>query len=161
MRVVLALMLMLLPALARADDWGRYENARFGYALDVPPGCAGAGEADNGDGQVFRSADGTQLLRVYGGNILEADFEAAIAAAMGYAGDAGWSLSYQRATPTWASYSGTRNGMILYARAIVLCGGTQYASFELEYPRRDLAPMNAVVDRLVASLRAAGRGAGC
>lgn len=161
MRFVLALLICLVPAAAAAADWGRYENARFGYAAAIPPGFEGQGEAENGDGQVFRSRDGTQLLRVYGGNLLDPDFEAAIGRAMGHAEEAGWALSYERVTPSWASYSGTRNGMIFYARAIVLCGGTQYASFEVEYPQRDLAAMNPVIDRLVGGLRATGRGAGC
>src|SRR5690606_4065310 len=107
----------------------RYENARFGYALDVPPGFAGEGEAINGDGQVFRSSRGA-LLRVYGGNALEGTFEDAVNEAMAFAQQDGWGLSYERVTPSWASFSGTRNSRILYARAIALCDGTQFASFE-------------------------------
>ncbi len=154
----LLFVLGLSPALAQV--WGQYENARFGYVIDVPPGFRGEGESQNGDGQVFSTADGTQLLRVFGGNVLE-DFEQTVADAMRYAREDGWSLSYERSTPSWASFSGTRNGMIVYARAIALCGGEQFASFELHYPERDLDTMHGVVDRLVASLRATGIGASC
>lgn len=161
MRFLFALTLLIASGQALAADWATYENSRFGYVIDVPPGFAGDGEAENGDGQIFRSADGTQLLRAYGGNILEESFEAAVTAAMGYAAEAGWSLSYERVTPSWSSYSGTRNGQILYARAIALCGGTQFASFELEYPEADLSAMNPVVERLVAALRPTGNGISC
>lgn len=128
--------------------------------IDVPPDFEWGEEAANGDGRVFTSSDGTQTLRVYGGNILEADFESSVQAAMGYARNAGWALSYERVTPSWASYSGERSGMILYARAIAVCEGSQFASFEYEYPKTALKQADAVVNRLVRSLREA-EGAGC
>ena len=161
MRSLFLLALLFLAPAALAADWSSYDNARFGYAIAVPPGFSGAGEADNGDGQVFNSADGTQSLRAWGGNVIADDFEAEVAASMGYARDDGWDLSYERVTPSWASWSGSRNGIILYARMISLCRGSQYAAFQLEYPERDLKAMNAVVERLVGSLRATGDGAGC
>ena len=160
MRALLVALMMAVPAFAAAADWDHYENVRFGYGVDVPAGFIGRGEADNGDGQIF-AGPGGDLMRVYGGNNIGASFEDSVSTAMGYAEDAGWSLSYQRVTPTWASYSGTRNGRILYARAIALCGGQQFASFELEYPQRELEPMNSVVEHLVRSLRSSGRGASC
>lgn len=161
MRTTLFLLIALFATPALAADWGFYENARFGYVIDVPPGFSWGEEAQNGDGRVFTSNDGTQTLRVYGGNILEADFETAVQAAMRYATDAGWTLSYERVTPDWTSYSGERNGMILYARAIAICDGTQFASFEYEYPKRALKAADAVVNRLVRSLREGKAGASC
>lgn len=161
MRLFLALLFVACASPAFAGAWSQYVNARFGYVVDVPPGFAGEGEAVNGDGQVFRSTDGTQLLRVYGGHNIEPSFEASVNAAMNYARDAGWALSYERVTPGWASYSGLRNGMVLYARAIALCGGSQFAAFELEYPERAIKDMHEVVERLVASLRAAGESRSC
>ncbi|MHB1110144.1 MAG: hypothetical protein ACYCZU_07505 [Devosia sp.] len=161
MRSLILLALLLFASAALAVEWSTYQNPRFGYVIDIPPEFSGEGEAQNGDGQVFRPAGGTQLLRVYGGNNIEQSFEASVNTAMGYARDAGWALSYERVTPSWASYSGTRNGQILYARAIALCGGEQYAAFELEYPERDLKAMNPVIERLVGSLKPSGAGAGC
>ena len=161
MRLLLVIVLLILAPAALAAGWGPYENARFGYAIAVPPGFSGAGEADNGDGQAFTAADGTQSLWAWGGNIVEADFEAAAAASMGYARDDGWALSYERTTPSWASWSGSRNGIVLYARMISLCSGSQYAAFLLQYPERDLEAINPVVEKLVGSLRATGDGAGC
>lgn len=160
MRTIFLVLFALFATPTLAADWGEYENGRFGYVIDVPPDFEWGEEAANGDGRVFTSGDGTQTLRVYGGNILEADFESSVQAAMGYARDAGWALSYERVTPSWASYSGERSGMILYARAIAVCEGSQFASFEYEYPKAALKQADAVVNRLVRSLREA-EGAGC
>ena len=159
MRFLLALLLTLTCTAAIAADWGSYDNSRFGYAIAVPPGFAGEGVAANGDGQVFRSADGTQEFRAWGGNIIEASFELAMEAAMSHAGGDGWRLSQQRVTPSWASYTGSRNGIVLEARTIALCGGRQFAAFSIEYPERDLAEMERVIARLAGSLR--GTGTGC
>lgn len=161
MKLFLAALFIACAGPAFAGEWSQYANARFGYVVDVPPDFGGGGEAVNGDGQVFSSTDGTQLLRVYGGNNIEPSFEASVNAAMGYARDAGWALTYERVTPSWASYSGLRNGMVLYARAIALCDGSQFASFELEYPERAIGGMHDVVERLVKSLRASGESQSC
>lgn len=148
-------------ALALPATWVHYENPRFGYEISVPPNFEAGEEAANGDGLVFVTTDGTQLLRVYGGNIIEGGFKAALGRAMGAATDAGWDLSYKRVSGTWASYSGTRGDMVLYARAISLCEGRQYASFEIEYPYADLEDMRLTVEMLVASLKRTGRGTDC
>jgi hypothetical protein len=159
-RILLFLAMILLATPAAAQQWGEYENARFGYIIDVPPGYAGEGEADNGDGQIFSNPDGTQVLRVFGGNALEG-FGARVAEVMAGAREAGWNLSYERVTPDWASFSGTRDGIIVYARAIPLCAGRQFASFELHYPEGDVDEMHAVVERLVDSLEPTGNGLEC
>jgi hypothetical protein len=158
--VLLVLALLALPAVAA--EWTSYDNARFGYEIAIPPSFVPNGpESENGDGLVFVTTDATQLLRVYAGNIIEGDFESAVGRAMDAATEAGWDLSYKRVTPRWTSYSGTRGDMILYARAISLCDGTQFASFEIEYPAVDLDWMHGVIERLVASLKATGHGINC
>jgi len=159
MRLLLALLLMLpLPATA-AEGWGHYTNVRFGYAVDVPPKFVAQGESANGDGQVFETP--TATLTVFGGNVMEADFEAEAVAREGYAQQDGWAITYQVSTPQKASWSGKRGGRILYGRMIALCGGQQFASFELEYSSADLKAFNPVVDRLVSSLRATEGSASC
>ena len=158
MRLLLAL-LLLLPLPAMAADWGHYTNVRFGYAIDVPPGFVAQGESDNGDGQVFKTP--TAALTVYGGNVMEADFEAEVKAREGYSKDDGWAITYQVSTPQRASWSGKRGARILYGRMIALCGGEQFASFELEYSSVDLKAFNPLVDRLVSSLRATEGSGSC
>lgn len=162
MRFLLAFLTILLvaPALA-ATHSETYENTRFGYVIAVPPGFYGEGESQSGDGQVFRSESGTASLHVWGGHVLDGSFEAAMQAAIDYASEDGWRLGEQAVTPSWAGYSGTRNGLMLYARVIALCGGRQFAAFALEFPERDLRRMDAVVEQLTTSLAASGTGYDC
>jgi hypothetical protein len=156
MRLLLAL-LMLLPVPAMAAGWGHYTNARYGYAVDVPPAFIAQGESQNGDGQVFKTP--TATLTVYGGNILDSGFESEVVQRERYAEQDGWAITYQMSTPQKASFSGKHGARILYARMIPLCGGEQFAIFELEYSSVDLSKFDPIVDRLVASLKAT-RGSG-
>jgi hypothetical protein len=151
--------LLALPVLAAG--WSHYANARFGYGIDVPPGFSGRGEAANGDGQVFANAAGTQTLAVWGGQAMAPDFAAEAGAAVSAAEAEGWRITYRATLGGWLSFSGLRSGLVLYERVISLCGGNQYAAFRLVYPARDIAATNAVVERLVASLKPAARSTRC
>jgi hypothetical protein len=144
---------LMLGSPAFAAEWGHYENARFGYVIDIPPGFESQHEAANGDGQVFSTP--TAELRVYGGYILEGDFEDEIKALQQTAVEAGWTITYQAATPRWASYSGTQGSRIFYARAIALCDNA-VAEFSLTYGKADLEAFDQIVERLVTSLKPAG-----
>ncbi|MEO8757547.1 MAG: hypothetical protein ABI398_07325 [Devosia sp.] len=153
MRLIFAL-LLLLPVPAFAAD---YVNVRYGYAIAVPDGFIGQGESDNGDGQMFKTP--TAKLTVYGGNVLEADFESEVVARERFAEQDGWGITYNVSTPDKASYSAKRGARILYSRMIALCGGTQFAAFEFEYSRADLQKLDPIVDRLVRSFK--GTNGGC
>ena len=85
MRLLITFVFALFSLPALAAGWGSYENARFGYVIDVPPDFEWGEEAANGDGRVFTSGDGTQTVTAYGGNIIEADFETSITQAMNFA----------------------------------------------------------------------------
>jgi hypothetical protein len=153
MRLMLALLLVLVTP-AVAAEWSHYENARFGYGIDVPAGFVAQGEADNGDGQMFKTP--TARLSVFGGNVMERDFESEVVARERFAEQDSWSITYAMSTPDRASFSGRRGARIVYARMIALCGGTQFAMFEMEYSRADLQQFDPVVERLTASLKAIG-----
>ncbi|MDO8359373.1 MAG: hypothetical protein Q7T08_04960 [Devosia sp.] len=156
LRLLLAALLVVAAGPALGAEWGHYENARFGYGIDVPPGFAGRGEAENGDGQVFATPVAT--LTVFGGFIMAADFEAEVKQRQAWAAGDGWAITYQMTTPDKASFSGKHGARILYARMIALCSGTAFGMFELEYSVADMAAFDPVVNRLVQSLRASGTG---
>ncbi|MBU1303935.1 MAG: hypothetical protein KKF33_00235 [Alphaproteobacteria bacterium] len=153
MRLMMLLFAGLFVSTAAAGS-EPYANERFGYSISIPDGFAGQGESENGDGQTFVIEGKPIDLLVWGGNLMEPDFESEVAAAMGYTEEAGWNLTYQASTPRWASFSGTQGGRILYQRLILLCDGTSYASFRLEYSVRDRAEMDPAVEQMVASLKA-------
>lgn len=158
-RFHICLVALLFGTPVQAEDWHRYENGRFGYVIDVPAAFTWGAESDNGDGRAFRN--GATTLAAWGGNIVEADFEAEAAVAEGFAANDGWTLTYRAVTPSWASFSGSKGQRILYERMVALCDGTRYAAFRLEYSAVDLAELDPVVHRLVESLRPSGDGAGC
>ncbi len=145
---LLALTIVALPAIA-GDVWG-YTNARFGYSIDVPPSFAVARDSDNGDGRSYR--DGATRLLVWGGHIVEPDFEAEARAARSSAAGEGWGITYEAITPGWASFSGAQGQRILYQRMIATCDA-QYAAFRLEYSAVDLAKLDPVVNGLMRSLK--------
>ena len=157
MRWMLALLIMLPLPVFSAEQ--HYVNVRYGYAIDVPSSLIGQGESENGDGQLFKSA--TASLAVFGGSSMDSDFETEVKARQGYSTEDGWNLTYQVSTPRYASYSAVRTSQILYVRMIALCGGSQFAEFELEYSKADLKAFNPIIDGLVASLKATDGSAMC
>jgi len=146
--------LLIASGLAAADRWTRYENGRFQYVLEVPPGYSAISEAENGDGGVSSSADGTAELRVWGGYILEGDFSTEIASRIAGDKSDGWTISYDSRHSRSASWSGSKGGRIIYYRAIIGCdGAADY--FSLEYPNVDLKSNDPIIARLVKSFRSA------
>ena len=153
MRILFAFTCLLFISPAIAADWGNYANTRYGYEIGVPPGFSGGGESDSGDGQVFRSKDGSQTLTVWGGYLLDEEFSADMQQRKQGDADQGWAMSYEASSPQWISYSGSRGGHVLYARGIARCGD-QYAMFRLEYAQQDVVKLNPVVEKLVQTLKA-------
>lgn len=141
--------------LALADGWSVYGNARFAYLMPLPPGFSAIEEADNGDGGASRSADGTATLAVWGTNLLDTPFETEVAERM--AGDAadGWNISYRQGNGAGASWSGTRDGRVLYTRAVPLCADAA-AFFRLEYGEGEKEAYDAVVARMVKEFGSEG-----
>lgn len=139
---------------ATAGDWSRYDNARFAYAIDIPPEFSEVEEAANSDGGVSRSADGTAELRVWGGYLVVGDFKSEVADSIRSDKGEGWDISYDRRTTRSASWSGSKDGRVFYARAMKGCDDAAI-HFRLEYDRSDLESYDEIVGRLVKSLHAA------
>ncbi len=152
MRILLTLLLAFLAVPALAQD--RYDNARFGYGVDIPADYAGQGESANGDGQAFRKS-GTAELLVWGGYLMGA-FEEDAEAAMQYAESDAWNVTKQATTPRWAEFSAIKGVRILYQRMVLLCDGASYAAFRLDYLVSDSGAMEADINRLTRSLRGNG-----
>lgn len=153
MRMFLLLLFAVMTAPVLAQDWNRYDNDRFGFGLDIPPGFSDQKFSDNGDGVSFAADGRPTYLLVWGGNLLES-FEAEVDQRMRWDGDEAWNVSYQAVTPRWASWSAVKGARIVYQRMVMLCDGASYAAFRAEYSVADVSAMDAVVERLVRSLRA-------
>lgn len=153
MRFVLV-MLALLTAPVLAQAWDYYENARFGYSLNIPPDFIGYGESDNGDGQSFSRLEAEQTLLVWGG--LTEDLASEVATRMASEQGGGWGITDQTQTPQWAYFVGERDHRLFYQRVIVLCDGNSYAAFRFEYHIRDLNRAAHILEGLVQSFVARG-----
>ena len=144
---LLALSLLISPA---AGGWGHYDNARFGFSIDVPPGFVVQGESANGDGNSFKTP--TAELRAFAGNIADGDFETKARGEQSAITDEGFAITYQVTTPQAASFSGKHGARIVYGRLVAMCRD-RFMGFVLEYSAADIAKFKPVIDRLVASLK--------
>lgn len=151
-KALLVVIPLAFPLLAAADSWNRYINARFAYSIDIPPGFSKVEEADNGDGGVSRSAEGDAELLVWGGYLAVGDFKSEIAERVRSDTIEGWKISYDRRTTSTASWSGSKGDRVFYARAVEACDDASI-HFRLEYDRGDIESYNAIVGRLVKSLK--------
>ena len=157
MRIALAASIAIslfvgLAVSAQADDWRRYDNARFAYAIALPPGFSDIAEAGNGDGGISKASDSKAELRVWGTNIIDGDFSDEVAARVSSDKADGWNIAYDQRDAEWASWSGSKGARIFYQRAIEGCDGSA-AFFRLDYDEDQRADYDAIVTRLVKSLR--------
>lgn len=162
MRTLLLIVLLSLSAPALAQSWSHFENPRFGFVIDVPPGYTDSGTLHNEDGQVFTSPDGTAELTVLGGSVLPGSFNTEWERRQAAYAGAGWTLTYKPVAPNWTSFTGARSERRLYVKMLPLCGGTkQFAMFSLEYPAADEADLGPVIERLASSLTRKATGFSC
>jgi hypothetical protein len=150
---VLVLLLALAASPALADDWQRYENQLYGYAVDIPPGLLWRGEGGNGDGQDFTTPTLTLILR---GKLTPEGFETAIREWREWESQMGWNLMYETVTPTRASFSARRSGWLMEMRALALCSDAM-VKLQVEYGTADAAAMQPVIERLARSLSSTRR----
>lgn len=142
MRLILCAAALLAATTSGAQAEGRYANARFGYAICVPDGLAGQGEADNGDGQRFVSQDGAELL-VYGSfNALDETLAARRAATVARLGPA----AYRAGGRDWFVVSGRAGDRVYYVRATLR--GDVFSTMELTYPAAAASRWDALAGRL-------------
>ena len=154
MRFLIILLALITPAQAQ-PNWGYYENARYGYALDIPPGFDGQGESANGDGQVFLLDGRVARLTVWGGVFATApDFEAEANARIAGDTEDGWGLAAHATSPTWATWSATKPGRVMHQHMITLCDGQSYAALRFDYAQVDRRKLDALIEPLVASFNA-------
>jgi hypothetical protein len=90
-------------------------------------------------------------LRVWGAYLVDRDFKSDVADRVQSDATEGWVISYDRRTAESASWSGSKDGRVFYARAVLGCDDAAIY-FRLEYDRSQLKAYDAIVSRLVKSL---------
>lgn len=134
-----------------------YVNARFGYRMAYPSDFIPQGEAENGDGQVFKNADGAEL-RVWGNlNPLDETLAGALRAELDRCAAAGRRVTYRRAGQGFLVVSGYEadGARIFYLRKLVRRG--RQIGFEFVYPAAFRARYDRDVTMIADSLRATSR----
>lgn len=133
------------PAPPRVS-WQLYTNNRFRYSVEWPADVLEAeGEAANGDGQVFSSADGSFTMRVFGRNLVESKGLKDI-----YREQknefSGAEITYDRLGDEFYVLSGRRDGMIFYEKTFLHDGILKRLS--LRYPQQRKEEFDPVVERI-------------
>jgi hypothetical protein len=150
MRFALLLLVFLAASPAHGQYWDYYENARFGYGIDVPPGYSGSGESDNGDGQMFYDLPAEQGLTVWGGQLTDSLQAEAMLVAETFASQR-WTITESASTPQWSMLVAKRDHRVLMQRSILLCDGASYAAFRAEFNIRDQNAMSGVLQGVTRS----------
>ena len=114
--------------------WGRYVNDRYRFQICYPAALKAQAEAPNGDGRVFRAADGGTLT-VFGRNdVLNSGIDATAKEVAADLAGRGGRTTYAAGRGNWRVVSGAdRAGTIFYGK--VLQRGDQLAIFQLRYPK--------------------------
>jgi len=141
-------LLVGIVSAAQTPTYKTYSNARFAYSISYPANLLKPqGEAENGDGQAFRSADGHAVMRVWGGynannESLRAVYDQAV-------NELGAGVSYKAIKPGWFVVSALVNGKIHYRKTMLRKDVLK--TFEIEYDESQKATYDPVTARIAKS----------
>lgn len=133
-----------------AQEWTAFGIRKGGFIFDVPPGFSLGHVAEDSQAASFLGPRGANLL-VRGELLPDGSFKQYVEALIADDVGEGWQVTYRRVTNSWASYSGVREGMIRYVRAIVPCND-RIAIFQMDYRQTEKRFYDPVVVRMVKSL---------
>jgi len=151
-RLVIGLCTCLLAGFfsswAQAPAYQTYNNARFAYSISYPANLlTPQGEAENGDGQTFRSKDGGAELRVWGQyNVNNESLRSAFDQAVDQSGSG---VSYKVIRPGWFVVTALIEGKIHYRKTMLR--RDVFKTFEIEYPESQKAVYDPVTARISKS----------
>ncbi|WP_374547790.1 hypothetical protein [Rhodoblastus sp.] len=135
---------------AKAEEWPRYHNERFGATADYPAGWTTEPAPENNDGRRFVSPDGRASLTISGIFATDSRNAELDEKATPMPGE---TVTYRAARDNWIVLSGTRNGRIFYRKAILSCGGEVWNDLDIDYPVEEKTEYDALAAHIAASLR--------
>jgi len=148
-----------LTALAQAPAWERYENARFGFRIELPLGqFAPETPSDNGDGISLSEVGGQGQIDVFGSyNVDDSDLGAL--AALLENSERVREVTYRARGRSWLVLSGYyadqgAGDIIFYAKFMFNADRSAVSALEVSYPRAEKDRYDAIVTRLEKSLSA-------
>ncbi len=143
----------LSTAQAHASEWWPYDNSRFGYSIELPPGFGLTLLANHGDGLSLAPADKSARLLVFATPAFSSDFQSEAKTRLVLARQDGWQVSFSKTTSQGFSFTGIKRDRLVYGRGVALCNGAS-AFFQMDYAKAEMQRYDAVLMRLVRSLKA-------
>ena len=153
--ISLTLSLIIVALLAQSagaqKQYKTYSNARFEYSISYPSDLLKPqGEADNNDGQVFKSADGTTEMRVYGSyNMLNQTLQQIYDDAINEIGAT--NVSYKLLRSKFFVVSGKKNDKIYYRKTVQ--DGDKLLTFSIEYDATNKSVYDGVTAKIANSFK--------
>lgn len=141
--------LFFSQAVSAQTNFKTYSNARFGYSISYPAHLlAPQGEADNGDGQVFKNQDAE--MRVFGSHMLLngtllKEFNSVVK-------EHGSTVTYKTYRKNYFVVSALSEGYIFYQKTIARPDGT-FITFTINYDEGKRKIYDDVVTRIVKSFK--------
>ncbi len=129
-----------------------YVNARFGTVCTFPDEIftEAMPEPENGDGRIWRTADGASLTcsGIYN---IDDDTPKSFVAEETASKEPGYKVTYSKTGRDWAVLSGLKDGKIFYERR--LFGKDVIRTVWIEYPPSLKSKYDPLVGKIAASLR--------
>ena len=162
---ILAITAIAATSAAAPEQWDFYGNARYGFSVCYPGSLLKPqGEPDNGDGNTFKSADGSVSVSAYANYGIEPDGGPKAIAEMYRislkdAQQKGYKISYQVLKPSLFAFSGvaaagTPKARVIYQKTFERPSDKLEVSIEAEYPESRKAQIDPVVAKMAACLEA-------
>lgn len=147
------------PPPAPSIRWQRWQNPRYGFAIDLPDALVADPPPTNGDGRTLRSPDGRMVVKVFGQHNAEGLDLGRMQAKL-KAGLSGAVFDYERIFPDNIVLSGIRGGEGFYLRVYLSADGAIFTHLLILHPQQPSSAVSAMVTRLSKSLVAAQADAG-
>ncbi|MBI3727494.1 MAG: hypothetical protein HY254_04065 [Burkholderiales bacterium] len=147
--------LALFSVQASADAvYKTYVNKRYGFVVDYPDYLKPQGEAANGDGQAFSSANADAELRVYARaciDEIDTTPEEFIARANKQQKKEGRQITYRAKGKSFAVVSGTKADNIFYDKVVI--DGGWCSILEWTYPAANRDKYDEATRRIASSFK--------
>ncbi len=154
MKYTIFLILLVAGAAVSAaaqQEYKTYTNDRFGFSVAYPADYKAGEEPENDDGLVFTSPDGTAEIRVWAGyNVLDQDLNAKLSSDSAAVDG---KIKYHLIKNNNGYFSSEKDGMIYYQRTLFRVNSEVFYNVRIRYPKSQKKNFDAVVKRVVESLR--------
>jgi hypothetical protein len=139
-------------ATAAADDWGLYQNDRYGTTIEYPNSFKPLPPPDADDGRTFKSVDGAEFKVFASYNALDFDLAQYRDFTVKHL-DAGAVVTYQADGNDWFVVSGTKGDKIFYQRHLLSHGKQMTEGFVMIYPASLKQTYDPIAARMAKSFR--------